>query len=182
MYRLFFIGFVSLFIGCAAPQQQTSTTADDITPVITAPKKYITFGFSSSGLGNRPSDAFRLDSTKQMTYTTRSRVSGEDFKEVTGMAFLEEQDYFRFYSIVERGNLTAMDSSDVGVKCPHGSGEMMTLSLKASDRPRAVTLIFDECATEYNLLLEPQRTAFHDLVNWFQSMRPKYRPYRPAGR
>lgn len=182
MYRVLLAGcLLMMFVGCAAPQQQTTTVTKD-TVAVAAPQKYITFGFSASGIGNRPSDAMRLDSSKQMTYITRSRVSGEDFKEVTGMAFLEEQDYFRLYSIVERGNLTAMDSTDVGIKCSQGAGEMMTLSLKSSDRSRAVTLIFDECASEYNLLLEPQRTAFKDLVAWFNSMRPKYRPYKPAGR
>lgn len=95
------------------------------------------------------------------------------------MALLEQQDYDSLFAIVMRGRLTSIDSSDLGVKCPSGQGEIMQLVLKRSDEPRALNLFFDECAAEYNLLLEPSRSAFSDLVRWFIRIRDKYRPYEP---
>ena len=99
---------------------------------------------------------------------------------MTGMAFLEDDDYDRLNAIVKRGNLTAIDSSDIGVKCSQGQGEMMSLVIRRTDQAHASILIFDECgATDYNLLLEPQRSAFKELINWFNFARRKYRPAKP---
>lgn len=153
-----------------------STKADSV--VIVEPR--IIFGFTSSGLGARPSDAMRLDSSGQMTYITRSRISGDEFAALTGMAFLEPEDYDQLSAIVKRGNLTLIDSTDIGVKCPQGQGEMMSLVLRRTDQKHATNLVFDDCgANDYNLLLEPQRTAFKDLINWFNFARRKYRPAKP---
>lgn len=157
-------------------------------PTVEAPKvdtvrpvePRLIFGFTSSGIGTRPSDGMRLDSSGQMTYITRSRISGDEFATVTGMAFLEGDDYDQLSSIVKRGNLTMVDSTDIGVKCSHGQGEMMSLVIRRTDQRQAVNLVFDECgATDYNLLLEPQRSAFKELINWFNFARGKYRPAKP---
>lgn len=121
----------------------------------------------------------RLDSSGQMTYITRARISGEEFSALTGMAFLEDQDYTKLESIVNRGRLTSIDSSDLGIKCPQGQGEFMSLVLRTTAMTKTVNLTFDECATDYNLLLEPQRTAFAELIDWFRAARNKYRPYKP---
>lgn len=161
-------------VGCSTtkPTAESSTTDTTVTQ-----EPRIIFGFTSSGLGTRPSDAMRLDSSGQMTYITRSRVSGDDFSTVTGMAFLEPEDYTQLRSIVDRGNLTMIDSTDIGVKCSQGQGEMMSLVIRRTDQRQATNLVFDECgATDYNLLLEPQRSAFKELINWFNFARRKYRP------
>jgi hypothetical protein len=162
---------------CSTTKPTTEITKADTTKVV---EPRIIFGFTSSGLGTRPSDGIRLDSSGQMTYITRSRISGDDFSAVTGMAFLEADDYNQLNAIVKRGNLTMIDSTDLGVKCPQGQGEMMSLVLRRTDQNHATNLVFDECgATEYNLLLEPQRSAFKELINWFNFTRRKYRPAKP---
>jgi hypothetical protein len=175
---------LSLLIVLAVTVASCSTTkptvelpkADSVKPQETR----ITFGFTSSGIGNRPSDAIRLDSTGQMTYITRSRISGSDFSALTGMAILEDRDYDELNSIVKRGNLTMIDSTDIGVKCSQGQGEMYSLAIRRTDQKQTVNLVFDECsATDYNLLLEPQRSAFKELINWFSYVRGKYRPAKP---
>lgn len=162
--------------GCSTTKPTSSPVLQD-SVVVFEPR--LIFGFTSSGIGDRPSDAMRLDSTGQMTYTTRARISGEEFSSVTGMAFLEAQDYSQLVAIVKRGDLTRIDETDVGVKCPQGQGEMMSLVMRMTDQPKAVNLTFDECALEYNLLLESQRDAFRELINWFHFARRKYRPYKP---
>jgi hypothetical protein len=165
------------FVGCST----SKPTADPAKVETVKPKEArVIFGFSSSGLGTRPSDGIRLDSTGQMTYITRSRIAGSDFEALTGMAFLEDGDYDQLNSIVKRGNLTVIDSTDLGIKCPQGQGEMMSLVIKRTDQKQAVNLVFDECgANDYNLLLEPQRSAFKELINWFNYARAKYRPGKP---
>lgn len=165
-----------VLVSCSSsPQTQTTPRPDTLTTV--APR--LIFGFTSSGIGTRPSDAIRLDSSGQMTFTTRWRTGPEEFNSLTGMAFLEDEDYSDLLAIVRRGNLTNMDSSDVGVKCPQGQGEMISLVLRMTDQSRAVNLLFDECATDFNLLLESQRGPFKELINWFNFARQKYRPRKP---
>jgi len=162
---------------CSTSQQttQTSTRTDTLASI----EPRLIFGFTSSGIGTRPSDGIRLDSSGQMTYITRWRTGPEEFNSLTGMAFLEAKDYSDLLAIVKRGNLTNMDSSDVGVKCPQGQGEMISLVMRMTDQKRAVNLIFDECATDFNLLLESQRGPFKELINWFNFARQKYRPRKP---
>jgi hypothetical protein len=175
--KLALLWLSALFVaGCSTSRPTTKVKPTD-TVIKVEPR--VVFGFTSSGIGDRPSDAIRLDSTGQMTYTTRSRISGDEFKSVTGMAFLEPEDYSQLVSIIKRGNLAMIDESDVGIKCPQGQGEMMSLVMRMTDQTKTVNLTFDECALEYNLLLEHQRTAFKELINWFNFARSKYRPYKP---
>lgn len=164
-------------VSCSSTKPTTEILRVDSTATVEA---RLIFGFSSSGIGSRPSDGMRLDSTGQMTYITRIRTAGSDFKTVSGMAFLEDKDYEQLNSIVKRGNLTMVDSTDVGIKCSQGQGEMMSLVIRRTDQQQTMNLVFDECsATDYNLLLEPQRSAFKDLINWFNYARAKYRPAKP---
>jgi hypothetical protein len=182
MTRILIACFACLFsIGCASSKQQEESSAvkQDTAKALT-PERIYTFGYTASGIGNIPSDGIRLDSSRQMTIVTRTRLSSDKFHEVTGIAYLEDPEFNRLIEIMERGKLTKTDPSDVGVKCSQGAGELITLVLRASDEPRAVTLNFDDCATEFNLLLEPQRTAFAELVQWFRDVRAKYRPADPT--
>lgn len=176
--RSFYLVLLIAALGsCSTTKPTTQPVPIDSTKPVEA---RIIFGFSSSGLGSRPSDGIRLDSSGQMTFITRVRVSGEDFKAISGMAFLEDRDYEQLNSIVRRGNLTMIDSTDIGVKCSQGQGEMMSLVIRRIGQMQTMNLVFDECsASDYNLLLEPQRSAFKDLINWFNYVRAKYRPLKP---
>jgi hypothetical protein len=132
------------------------------------------FVFSSSGFSDRPSDAFRVDTNRSMDFETRKKGADGGWHSLKGMAVIEPNDYDTLARLISDGNLLDLDPTDLSTNCP--SGEIYTLTIGSTLRPKPTHVDYTACSIDYNLLMKPQRSNFVELAHWFDAMRDKYRP------
>ncbi len=141
-----------------------------------APFKF-SFRISGSGLGTKPYDMFLMDTNHAMGVHTTKRGANGKFRTINALAMLEPNDFDTLQQLIMKGNLYALDSVDITQVCPEGELYQLDIIPLAAMDP--VRIKFSECAVDYNLLLQPQRTYFRKLIEWFERMRTKYRPNQP---
>ena len=108
---------------------------------------------------------------------TTHRTAKGDWQTLNGLAALDPPDIDTLRMLVFTGKLYEIDSTDLTQKC--GDDELYNFSIVPLEGRKPVRLQVSACATDYNLLLEPQRRYFRMLVDWFERMRIKYRPVQP---
>lgn len=176
-----FLSSALLLAGCAAKQAATTSSTSATTVVKTSssePNWKFSFRMSGSGLTNvKPFDLFIMDTNHIMGVHTSRRVGQAKFKEVTALAELEPIDFDTLRQLILKGKLYQIDSTDLTQQCPEDELYQVDIVPLAAIKP--VRLAFSACATDYNLLLQPEREYFAKLVAWFERMRVKYRPNQP---
>ena len=148
-------------------------------PAISQPLPRLKFSMyiSGSGIHYKPFDSFTIDTNGMMGVHTMHRTAKGDWRSLNGLASLDPPDMDTLRMLIFQGKLYEIDSSDVTQQCP--ADEIYNLNIVPLEGRKPVRLQFNECATDYNLLLEPQRRYFRMLVDWFERMRIKYRPNQP---
>ncbi|MDP4199706.1 MAG: hypothetical protein Q8922_03785 [Bacteroidota bacterium] len=152
---------------------QTSRTS---TAAAKAPFKF-SFRISGSGLENKPYDMLLMDTNHMMGVHTTKRGKDGKFHTINALAQLEPADFDTLQQLIIKGRLYAIDSADVTQVCPEDELYQMDIVPLAEIKP--VRLDFSACAADYNLLLQPERTYFRRIIDWFERIRVKYRPEQP---
>ena len=147
------------------------------TPAPSTPPFKFSFRISGSGLGPKPYDSFLMDTNHQMGVHTAKRGADGKFRPINALAALDPQDFDTLQQMIVKGKLFLIDSNDVTEVCPEDELYQVDIVPLAATKP--VRLAFSTCATDYNLLLQPERTYFRKLIEWFERMRVKYRPVQP---
>jgi hypothetical protein len=140
------------------------------------------FFISASGTddidtGTTPFDSWTMDTTGSMNVRTSRRIAGRNFQNLNAMAQLDPLDRDSLRLLIREGKLFAIDSLDVTQQCTGNEHYFVKIVPLLAMQP--VSLSFDACAADYNLLLEPQRRYFRKLIDWWERMRVKYRPIQP---
>ncbi len=160
--------------------EQRRSSSDTLLPAKAAvsPANFkFSLHISGSGMRQKPFDAFTMDTNGMMTVLVSRRLPTGKFQDLHAMAQIEPRDYDTLRMIVMKGNLFEIDSSDVTQVC--AESELYHLDIVPLHGKKASILSFSGCAADYNLLLEPQRKYFRMLIDWWERMRPKYRPSLP---
>ena len=157
--------------------QGTSRGSSGETPAPSTPPFKFSFRISGSGLGPKPYDSFLMDTNHQMGVHTAKRGADGKFRPINALAALDPQDFDTLQQMIVKGKLFLIDSNDVTEVCPEDELYQVDIVPLAATKP--VRLAFSTCATDYNLLLQPERTYFRKLIEWFERMRVKYRPVQP---
>ena len=160
-------------------EQRTAVTA--AAPAVHPVDQAATFKFSlhisGSGMGQKPYDSFTIDTSGSMTVKVSRRLASGKYQDLNALAQLEPPDYDTLRRMILHGRLFEMDSSDVTQICPES--ELYHLEIVPLAGKQFSKVSFSGCAADYNLLLEPQRKYFRLLMDWWERMRPKYRPSLP---
>lgn len=180
IFRSSLLIFFCILTGCAArnPSTTTGTVADSVKSTHRLPER-IRFSFYMSGSGGpkKPSDSWTMDTTGLMAVKAITPDSPGHWSTVNALAQLDPPDYDSLEMFVRKGKLWTIDSSDIDQQCP--GDELYNIIIAPMTDTVHLRATFHACAQEYNLLLEPQRTQFVRLIQWFERMRVKYRPVQP---
>jgi hypothetical protein len=175
--------FLSMFaiigiVGCATTPavQKEVIVAQVVQPKINGPVKF-NIAFSASGLGDKPSDAVRLDSDGTMSFATRRRQKDGTWKALTGMAIIEPEDYDSLRRALRDTSIFQATSADLNTNC--ADGELFTMSIGSTEIKHLIHFEFSSCSVDYNMLSTPARQEFLRLNDWIEYIRKKYRPARP---
>ncbi len=184
-------GLLLLLLGLASCESEQASKSTG-PPVHPAPPSSVSqnplpqsfkFSFYISGSGNedvsdtgtKPYDSWTLDTTGELNVRVSRRISLQNHATQSGLAALDRPDMDSLRFFIRQGHLFEIDSSNLNQQC--ASVEHYTVRivpLEADVKP--VGLSFDACATDYNLLLQPQRRYFKRFIEWWERMRVKYRP------
>ena len=118
-----------------------------------------------------------MDTTGLMTVKAVTPDSPGHWSTVNALAQLDQPDYDSLSTMIQKGRLWAIDSTDIDQQC--AGDELYNIMIVPTNDTVHLHTTFQSCAQDYNLLLEPQRTQFKRLVQWFERMRVKYRPIQP---
>ncbi|MFI5202715.1 MAG: hypothetical protein ACHQNE_10040 [Candidatus Kapaibacterium sp.] len=176
------------FASCATRQAEKSTPSHAVAATAPSenplPKNFkFSFFISASGdesvtdTGTIPFDTWTLDTTGSMNVRTSRRTSGLNFQNLNALAQLDPPDMDSLRSLIRMGKLYALDSSDLTQQCMGDEHFIVRIVPLLTMKP--VSLSFDACAADYNLLLQPQRRYFRKFIDWWERMRVKYRPVQP---
>ncbi|HET6399916.1 MAG TPA: hypothetical protein VFH95_00805 [Candidatus Kapabacteria bacterium] len=180
--------FAVAFASCAARQVEKSTVphavAATATPENSLPKNFkFSLFISANGdeevtdTGTIPSDSWTLDTSGSVNVRTSRRTAGQNFQNLNALAQLDLPDMDSLRSLIRIGKLYALDSSDLTQQCAGDEHYIVRIVPLLTIKP--VSLSFDACAADYNLLLQPQRRYFRRFMDWWERMRVKYRPVQP---
>ena len=186
-FRYVILFLTAALSSCATRQAEKSTSSHPL--VSTAPQnplpKDFKFSFFISGSGDEyvtdtgtiPFDSWTLDTGASMNVRTSRRTSGKDFQNLNALARLDPPDMDSLRILIRMGKLYALDSSDLTQQCMGAEHYIVKIVPLLALKP--VSLSFDACATDYNVLLQPQRRYFRKFIGWWERMRIKYRPVQP---
>jgi hypothetical protein len=185
-FRYAILFFSIVLASCASKQAEKSTPSHapaSVTPQNPLPKDFkFSFFISGSGdesvtdTGTKPFDVWTLDTNGYMNVRT-SRRTEKTFQNLNAMAQLDPPDMDSLRLLIRNGKLYALDSSDLTQQCMSDEHYIVKIVPLLAIKP--VSLSFDACATDYNLLLAPQRQYFRKFIEWWERMRVKYRPEQP---
>jgi hypothetical protein len=176
--RLFLIlSVVSVvLIGCSGSQPTKSTASIDT--VKAAQPDYTKFKFSffisASGGSGKAMDSWTMDTNGFTAVHTVHKTAKGDFRNIDALAQLDPPDYDSLQMMVYRGKLAEIDQADVTEQCP--GDELFNFGIVPLHQGKPLSISFQACAGDYNLLLNPQRKYFRALLDWWERMRVKYRP------
>ncbi|MHB8392249.1 MAG: hypothetical protein ACYDBH_22170 [Acidobacteriaceae bacterium] len=131
-----------------------------------------------SDTGTKPFDSWTMDTSGEMNVRVSRRTQGTHFDNLNAMATLDPPDMDTLRLLIRNGHLFQLDSADLTQQCMNNEHYTLRLAVLSATFP-PVSLSFDACATDYNLLLEPQRQYFKRFMDWWERMRIKYRPGTP---
>ncbi len=131
-----------------------------------------------SDTGTTPFDSWTMDTNGAMDVRVARRTSGTNFDNLNGLATLDPGDLDSLRLFIRQGRLYQLDSTDLTQQCMNNEHYVIRLAVLSAKFP-PVSLSFDACAADYNLLLQPQRRYFKEFLDWWQRMRVKYRPGAP---
>ncbi len=188
---VFLVGvvFAMAFLASCASQKPVVTVSPTPThsmaappAAAVAPAPVFTFYISGSGTDKKRSDTYKMDTARMMDVGTARKRKDGTWQPLTAIAYIEPKDYDSLVKILITYNLFTLDQADLVSNCI--GVEMYKLSIWRMDslgKPAAkgVRAEFSDCTLDYNLLLEPQRTGLKRLIEWFDYMRPRYRPNEP---
>ena len=129
---------------------------------------------SAIGGKNKQPDSWTIDTSGTIAVHTSPQTSQGKYKDLTAMASLDPVDLDSLRMLIRNGKLFAIDSSDLNQQC--AGDEHYTLKIVPHAATASLSVGFDACAADYNLLLEPQRRYFRKFIDWWERMRVKYRP------
>jgi len=165
-----------LFIGCSG-SQPTKTAATDTTKTPSQPdytKFKFSFFISGSGGSGKVMDSWTMDTNGFTAVHTVHKTAKGDFRNIDALAQLDPPDYDSLQMMVYRGKLAEIDQADVTQQCP--GDELFNFGIVPLHQSKPLSISFQACAGDYNLLLNPQRQYFRMLLDWWERMRVKYRP------
>ena len=180
--------FALVLASCASRQAEKSAIPHTIAAIArpeNALPKHFKFSLFISGSGDqtvtdtgtKPFDSWTIDTMGMVNVRTSRRTGGDQFKNLNAMAQLDPPDMDTLRMLLRNGNLFALDSLDLTQQC--AGDEHYFLKIAPLFPMKPVNLSFDACATDYNLLLQPQRKYFQKFIDWWERMRVKYRPIQP---
>jgi hypothetical protein len=179
--KCFILLLLGAIVGCSTTRTATTTdhgrpdTARSASP---KPARFVfSFYLSGSGGGEKPQDSWTIDTAGLMSIKAVTMDKPGHWNSINGMAFLDVADRDTLVSILQKGKLWLIDSTDINEQC--AGDELYNIIIAVPDQPKHLHATFQECAADYNLLLEPQRAEFKHLIEWFARMRVKYRPAAP---
>jgi hypothetical protein len=167
-----------LTLGIAACSS-TKPTASANRPDSTVTERPLVFSFfiSGSGGGSKAQDSWTLDTAGMMAVHTLTPTAPGKWNTVNAMAELDPPDRDSLVHFIRTGRLWTVDSTDIDQQC--AGDELFAMIIAVLGEPHQLHATFHSCAQDYNLLLEPQRTEFKRLMEWWERMRVKYRPIQP---
>jgi hypothetical protein len=174
--------FFTLLLASCQSKQIEKSSADTARPAATkidsANPLPVDFKFSLyiSAIGgrNKQPDSWTIDTSGTIAVHTSPMSSQGKYQDLTAMAALDPGDMDSLRMLIRNGRLYAIDSNDLNQQC--AGDEHYTLKIVPHAATPSLSLGFDACAADYNLLLEPQRHYFRRFIDWWERMRIKYRP------
>jgi len=174
--------FLSIaLVACQSSQTTKSNMPDTVKPrlalnAIPADFKFSLF-ISGGGDKNGAIDSWTLDTNGIMSVHTSIRKAVGKYQSLKALAGLDSVDMDTLRMLIWKGKLQTLDSTDITQQCAGDEHFLMRIVPLSTEMP--VTLSFDACATDYNLLIGQQRRYFKKFMDWWGRMRVKYRPSQP---
>jgi hypothetical protein len=131
---------------------------------------------SATGLNDKPLDSWTIDTTGTVSIHTSRRISRGKYQDQDAMAALDPQDFDTLRMLIRMGKLYSIDSNNLNQQCA-GDEHYIVKIVPLVALPN-LSVSFDACAADYNLLLEPERRYFRTFIDWWERMRVKYRPVK----
>jgi hypothetical protein len=179
MEKSYIICFLALvLVSCQSGQTTKSSLSDSSVSkaaqnAIPADFKFSLF-ISGDGTKDGMADSWTLDTNGMMTVNASVLASPGKYKSLRGMAGLDQRDMDTLRMLIWKGKLLSLDSADLTQQC--GGDELIRLRIVPLSVAPPVTLSFDACASDFNLLTGQQRIYFRKFMDWWGRMRAKYRP------
>ena len=179
MKKSYIICFLSLALAaCQSNQTSKSNLADSVKPMlaqnaIPADFKFSLF-ISGSGGERGAIDSWTLDTNGIMAVHASVRKTAGKYQRLRALAGLDSIDMDTLRMLIWKGKLHTLDSTDLTQQCAGDEHFLMRIVPLSTERP--VTLSFDACAADFNLLIGQQRQYFKKFMDWWGRMRVKYRP------
>jgi hypothetical protein len=129
---------------------------------------------SAAGLNDKPLDSWTIDTNGTIAIHTSRRISRGKYQDQNAVATLDPQDLDSLRMLIRMGKLYSIDSNNLNQQCA-GDEHYIVEIVPLAALPN-LSVSFDACAADYNLLIEPQRRYFRLFIDWWERMRVKYRP------
>jgi hypothetical protein len=178
MKKSYIICILSIALAaCQSSQTSKSSLVDSTRSKLATPVDF-KFSFFITGLGDSHGmvDSWTLDTNGIMVVHATRRLSNGKYQKLNALAGLDSIDMDTLRMLILNGKLLTLDSTDLTQQCAGDEHFMMRIVPLSTERP--VTLSFDACAADYNLLTGQQRRYFKKFMDWWGRMRVKYRPVK----
>lgn len=169
---------LSISLGSCGGGKSASTTlqkteSEKVIQPIPLTFKY-RFHLGTYGSETKPHDDIWIDTSGQMTFDTQQRLKNGNWKTPRGMAYLEPRDEDSLLFFISQDILFSIEQSDISPHCPNG--EQFSIRIYRTDLKKELSVVTNECASEFNLLTGTQRKIFPPFIAYINRIRERYRP------